>query len=121
MSPAIPLKNIKLKRAHELPAPGDGVRDLVDRPWPRGVRKVDAAIDHWMKDVASSASPRRWFGTRCNSLGCIPTEYRQELEGHKKDVDEVRDLARHGPITLGYAARDQAHNASKRGSAYVEH
>ncbi len=53
---------IRLKRAYEPAAAEDGVRVLVDRLWPRGIRKEDAAIDHWMKEIAPSAALRRWFG-----------------------------------------------------------
>jgi uncharacterized protein YeaO (DUF488 family) len=54
--------NIRLKRAYEPPAANDGVRILVDRLWPRGVRKANAAINQWMKDIAPSTALRKWFG-----------------------------------------------------------
>ncbi len=53
--------HIKLKRAYEPPAPDDGTRVLIDRLWPRGVKKGDAAIDQWMKEVAPSTELRKWF------------------------------------------------------------
>jgi uncharacterized protein YeaO (DUF488 family) len=53
---------IRVKRVYDPPARGDGVRVLVDRLWPRGLKKDEAWIDHWMKDVAPSAGLRRWFG-----------------------------------------------------------
>ena len=52
MSKKIAADHIKLKRAYESPAPDDGTRILIDRLWPRGVKKADAAIDEWMKDIA---------------------------------------------------------------------
>ena len=54
--------DVRLKRAYLPPSPEDGVRVLVDRLWPRGVRKADAAIDRWAKEVAPSTELRRWFG-----------------------------------------------------------
>lgn len=110
MSAAIAQKNIKLKRAYERPVPGDGVRVLVDRLWPRGVRKTDAAIDHWIKEVAPSATLRRWFGHEPARWDEFRRRYGRELKEHQKELNELRGLARHGAITLVYAARDQAHN-----------
>jgi hypothetical protein len=56
------LPNIRIKRVYDPPAPDDGVRVLVDRLWPRGLRRTDAAIDRWFKDIAPSTELRRWFG-----------------------------------------------------------
>lgn len=110
MSPAIAQKNIKLKRAYEQPSSNDGVRVLVDRLWPRGISKADAAIDHWVKDVAPSATLRQWFGHDPNRWEEFRRRYGRELRSHQKQLDELRELARHGVVTLVYAARDQAHN-----------
>ena len=57
----ITAKSVRLKRAYESAAAGDGMRILVDRLWPRGVNKADAAIDHWVKDLAPSTRLRKWF------------------------------------------------------------
>ena len=62
MSKRIVAENIKLKRAYDSAGSGDGTRILIDRLWPRGVRKADAAIDLWAKDIAPSTALRRWFG-----------------------------------------------------------
>jgi uncharacterized protein YeaO (DUF488 family) len=62
MSKRISAQNIRLKRAYESPSAEDGTRVLVDRLWPRGVKKADAAIDHWVKDLSPSAQLRKWFG-----------------------------------------------------------
>jgi len=110
MSSAVAQKNVRLKRAYERAVPDDGVRILVDRLWPRGVRKADAAIDHWIKEVAPSATLRRWFGHEPARWNEFRRRYRRELKEHHKELNELRGLARHGAITLVYAARDQAHN-----------
>lgn len=62
MSSRIRADNVKLKRAYEPPAQDDGTRVLIDRLWPRGVKKVDAAPDPWAKDLAPSTALRKWFG-----------------------------------------------------------
>jgi uncharacterized protein YeaO (DUF488 family) len=62
MTHELPTSQVRLKRAYEPAVPKDGVRVLVDRLWPRGLRKADAAIDRWMKDIAPSTELRRWFG-----------------------------------------------------------
>ncbi|HMA46551.1 MAG TPA: DUF488 family protein, partial [Frankiaceae bacterium] len=53
---------VRLRRVYDPPAPGDGARVLVDRIWPRGLRRADAAVDEWAKDVAPSPALRRWYG-----------------------------------------------------------
>jgi uncharacterized protein YeaO (DUF488 family) len=62
MSKGITADNVKLKRAYEPSAADDGARILIDRLWPRGVKKADAAIDEWIKDIAPSTALRKWFG-----------------------------------------------------------
>ena len=64
MTRRAPFTEIKLKRAYQAPEPGDGTRILIDRLWPRGVEKSSAAIDHWLKDIAPSATLRQWFAHR---------------------------------------------------------
>jgi hypothetical protein len=62
MSNRIKAGNVKLKRAYEAPSRDDGPRILVDRLWPRGVKKIDVALDQWLKDLAPSTELRKWFG-----------------------------------------------------------
>jgi uncharacterized protein YeaO (DUF488 family) len=62
MSSKIPASNVRLKRAYEPPAAGDGVRVLIDRLWPRGLSKQAAALDRWIKEIAPSSELRKWFG-----------------------------------------------------------
>jgi len=61
MSKKITASNVKLKRAYERPAAADGTRILIDRLWPRGIKKVNAAIDQWVKDIAPTTALRKWF------------------------------------------------------------
>jgi uncharacterized protein YeaO (DUF488 family) len=102
--------DIRLKRAYDPPAPEDGVRVLVDRLWPRGLRKTDAAIDRWLKDIAPSTELRRWFGHDPDRWDEFRRRYRHELSAHAELLDELRALARAGTVTLVYAAKDERHN-----------
>ena len=101
---------IKLKRAYEEPCKEDGTRILVDRLWPRGVRKEDAAIDLWLKEIAPSAELRKWFAHDPDKWAEFRKRYRKELKGHADEVRQIRDKAREGTVTLVYSARDQEHN-----------
>ena len=110
MGSAIPAANVRLKRAYERPSPRDGKRVLVDRLWPRGVRKEAAALDAWAKELAPSAALREWFGHDPRRWPEFQRRYAQELRGHPRPLAELRSLARRGPITLVYSAHDEAHN-----------
>jgi uncharacterized protein YeaO (DUF488 family) len=102
--------NVRLKRAYDAPGPGDGPRLLVDRLWPRGVSKSEAAIDEWVKDIAPSAELRKWFGHDPARWGEFRERYAKEIQGHPDLLEHLRSLAREGPITLVYSARDEIHN-----------
>jgi uncharacterized protein YeaO (DUF488 family) len=107
---AISPENVKLKRAYEPPAAGDGTRILVDRLWPRGVKKATAAIDLWAKDIAPSTELRQWFGHKTDRWEEFRRRYVAELERRTDLLGELRARARSGPITLVFGAHDQAHN-----------
>lgn len=102
--------DIKLKRAYERPLAIDGTRILIDRLWPRGVTKEEAAIDHWFRDLAPSHELRRWFGHDVSRWGEFQRRYMAEIENHSGQVDELLQLARKGPVTLVFGARDEEHN-----------
>ena len=101
---------ISLKRAYEPPAPADGTRILVDRLWPRGVKKENAAIDEWMKEIAPSTELRKWFGHDPDRWPEFQRRYRSEIKKHPAEFQRLREIARRGHLTLVYAARDEAHN-----------
>jgi uncharacterized protein YeaO (DUF488 family) len=101
---------IKLKRAYDPPGRGDGTRILVDRLWPRGIKKADAAIDRWLRDIAPSAELRRWFGHRPERWPEFRRRYLAELWERPELIEEIRKTTRDGPVTLVYAARNEAHN-----------
>jgi uncharacterized protein YeaO (DUF488 family) len=110
MAGQLPANHLRLKRAYEPAAPGDGVRVLVDRLWPRGLRKADAAIDRWMKDIAPSTRLRQWFGHDPERWPEFHRRYTRELQQQAAALDELRELARGGQVTLIFAAHDEAHN-----------
>ena len=108
--PSIPAANVRLKRAYEKPARGDGTRILVDRLWPRGVRKSDAQLDHWAKEIAPSTALRKWFGHDPARWPEFRRRYAEEIRKHPGKLRELRSLAREGPITLVYSAHDERYN-----------
>lgn len=101
---------VTIKRAYDPPSPRDGTRVLVDRLWPRGVKKADAGIAQWMKEIAPSNELRKWFGHDPQRWDEFRRRYKAELAKKREAVGELRELARQGPLTLVYSARDEAHN-----------
>jgi uncharacterized protein YeaO (DUF488 family) len=101
---------VRIKRAYLPPSPDDGVRALVDRLWPRGLRKTEAAVDLWLKDLAPSTELRQWFGHDPRRWEEFCRRYRAELASRAEQLDELRAIARRGPLTLVFAARDELHN-----------
>ena len=102
--------HIRVKRAYEPPAPDDGTRILIDRLWPRGVRKTEAAIDEWMKEIAPSTGLRKWFRHDPARWQEFRRRYRAEIHTHGDELTRLRTLAKHGWITLVFSAHDEAHN-----------
>lgn len=98
---------IRLKRIYEPPSKDDGRRILVDRIWPRGVRRDAAALDLWLKDIAPSAELRKWFGHDPSRFADFRDRYRRELEANPEAVDRLCSLGRQGDVTLLYAAHDE--------------
>jgi uncharacterized protein YeaO (DUF488 family) len=101
---------IRVKRVYEEPSRADGFRVLVDRLWPRGVRKERAALDVWLKDAAPSAELRKWFDHDPAKWKEFQARYRKELAGRTEAVELLRHKAREQTVTLLYGARDEQHN-----------
>jgi uncharacterized protein YeaO (DUF488 family) len=110
MTARIPAKHLRLKRVYEPAAREDGVRVLIDRLWPRGLTKEKAAIDHWMKEIAPSAELRKWFGHDPDRWTEFRSRYMDELRQHVALLDQIRDLAKEGTVTLVFGAHDEEHN-----------
>jgi uncharacterized protein YeaO (DUF488 family) len=97
--------SFQIKRVYEPAKPGDGLRVLVDRLWPRGVSKAKAKLDHWMKDVAPTPGLRTWFGHKPERFAEFRKRYREELAANPA-VGELRKLGKRRRVTLLYGARD---------------
>jgi uncharacterized protein YeaO (DUF488 family) len=102
---------IALKRAYEAAAAGDGRRILVERLWPRGVKKTDLPLDGWMKEVAPSTELRQWFSHDPAKWVEFQKRYLAELRAHAAAVQPLLDAAaRRGKLTLIYSSHDEEHN-----------
>ena len=98
----------RIKRVYEPPAKSDGIRVLVDRLWPRGVKKTDAKLDCWMKEIAPSQELRKWFGHEPERFTEFKRRYRKELL--KDALAALRDLGKGRTVTLLYGAKDPEMN-----------
>ncbi|MET3755330.1 uncharacterized protein YeaO (DUF488 family) [Rhizobium binae] len=101
---------MRIKRIYEPKEDKDGTRILVDRLWPRGLKKQGAAVDAWLKDIAPSPALRRWFGHDPAKWSEFQRRYREELKKNSSAVEELERRIGHSDATLLYAAKDQAHN-----------
>jgi uncharacterized protein YeaO (DUF488 family) len=99
-----------IKRAYEPAAAADGARFLVDRLWPRGVKKDALALADWLKDVAPSDPLRRWFGHDPARWMEFRRRYRAELKCLGRALQPLRDAQQRGSVTLVYGAKDAQHN-----------
>lgn len=102
--------NLQIKRAYEPAAREDGDRYLVDRLWPRGVKKEALALTAWLKDIAPSGELRLWFGHDPARWAGFRRRYQAELEANRPALQPLRAALRRGPLTLVYSAHDEAHN-----------
>jgi uncharacterized protein YeaO (DUF488 family) len=103
---------IKIKRVYEPAASSDGRRFLVERLWPRGIRKEALGAEAWMKDVAPSGKLRTWFGHRPERWEEFRKRYGAELDAHPDAWEPLADAARRGTVTLLYSAHDTEHNGA---------
>jgi uncharacterized protein YeaO (DUF488 family) len=102
---------VKVKRVYEMPAKDDGCRVLVDRLWPRGMKKEAAHLDAWLKEVAPSDGLRKWFGHDPEKWGEFQKKYRLELRKQKELIAELKQMAKQkGTLTLLFGAKDQERN-----------
>jgi len=109
-----------LKRAYDPPAPSDGRRVLVDRIWPRGLKREDAAIDLWLKEAAPSAELRRWFKHDPAKWDEFCRRYWAELDNNQEAVARLKECAGAGSATLVYGAKDPEHNNAVALKIYLE-
>jgi uncharacterized protein YeaO (DUF488 family) len=103
---------IRIKRTYEPPARGDGQRILVERLWPRGIKKQALAAEVWMKDVAPSTALRKWFAHRVERWKDFRRRYRKELDAHRGAWEPILEAAKRRTVTLLYSAHDPRHNGA---------
>jgi uncharacterized protein YeaO (DUF488 family) len=103
---------VKYRRIYDDVAPHDGHRVLVDRIWPRGIRKADAHIDEWLRDIAPSTELRQWFGHEPDRFDEFRRRYLAELDDPERQrlLEQLRATARHQRTTLLTATRDVEHS-----------
>lgn len=110
---------VRVKRVYEEPDPDDGFRVLVDRIWPRGLRKEDAAVDLWLKDVAPSTALRQWFGHDPKKWAEFKRRYHAELAQDRAALEPLESAMRKGKVTLLYGAHDTEHNNAVALAAFL--
>lgn len=101
---------ILLKRVYEKPAPSDGARFLVERLWPRGIRKTDVQMEGWLKDAGPSANLRKWFSHDPEKWVRFRRKYFLELERRTEAWEPILKAAQRGAVTLLYSSHDTEHN-----------
>ena len=111
---------IKLKRAYDSASNDDGIRFLVERLWPRGVKKTALRLDAWLKDVAPSTGLRQWFSHDPAKWTEFQRRYRRELDATPEALEPILKAARRGRVTLVYSSRDAEHNNAVVLKAYAE-
>ncbi|MDE2479439.1 MAG: DUF488 family protein [Betaproteobacteria bacterium] len=119
--PPSTLPRLVVRRVYDPPSPDDGYRVLVDRLWPRGLRREAAAVDLWFQDIAPSPALRSWFGHEPERFRVFAERYRAELDQRPDEVRRMAQLLRaNGRLSLLYAARDPVHNHAVVLAAYLE-
>ncbi|MPY92240.1 MAG: DUF488 family protein [Acidimicrobiia bacterium] len=119
----MPPRDPQVRRIYDGDGSAAGYRVLVDRLWPRGVKKADAALDEWLKDVAPSTDLRRWYGHDPERFEQFARRYRAELEeppGYDA-VRHLRELAGTQAVTLLTATRDVEHSGAQVLSEHLAH
>lgn len=113
--------HIYTKRAYEAAGESDGTRILVDRMWPRGVSKADAAIDHWIKDIAPSSGLRKWYGHDPEKWPAFKEKYFAELDGRPETLIELKKhLSQTDTATLVYSSKERRYNNAAALKEYIE-
>lgn len=101
---------IQIKRVYEPPTKADGKRILVDRLWPRGLSKEEAAVDVWLKEIAPSNELRKWFSHDPAKWPEFEKRYLAELQRDPNSLSQLKGIVHQGKATLLYGAKDEEHN-----------
>ncbi len=100
---------VKIKRIYDPASPDDGKRILIDRLWPRGIKKEEAKIDEWLRDIAPSTELRKWFSHDPEKWQEFKKRYKRELTDKGELLRKLKAEAKKGTITLLFAAKDTKH------------
>ena len=111
---------IGLKRVYDSPSPHDGTRVLVERLWPRGLRKEIAAVDIWLKEIAPSSELRQWYSHDPERWEAFQDKYRSELATNPAEVEQLKAVARKGRLTLLLATKAVERSSAVVLRAYLE-
>ena len=109
-----------MKRAYEKPEPDDGKRILVDRLWPRGLRKDAAKIDVWLKDVAPSPELRKWYSHDQTKWVEFKKRYWSELDNKEELVRKLCEESKRGKLTFLFGSKEQKLNSAAALKEYIE-
>jgi uncharacterized protein YeaO (DUF488 family) len=104
------MMDIQVKRVYDPPDPQDGYRVLVDRLWPRGLKKEQVQADVWLKEAAPSTELRKWYAHDLERWDAFRERYFAELDERPEVVEQLLQAARQGRLTLLYSHRDEQHN-----------
>lgn len=111
---------IQVKRAYDKPQKSDGCRVLIDRIWPRGVRKEDLTLDEWLKTLAPSTELRQWFGHDPQKWDEFRNRYFQELDAHPDEIQKLRAKARKETLTIVFGSKEERFNDATALKEYLE-
>ncbi|MEP7279884.1 MAG: DUF488 domain-containing protein [Bacteroidota bacterium] len=104
------MTTIRIKRVYEPVEKKDGFRILVDRLWPRGIKKESLHAETWIKEAAPSAALRKWFNHEPEKWAAFRDKYKNELKKNTAITELLQYVGKHTTLTLLYAAKDEAHN-----------
>src|SRR3990170_5242866 len=111
---------IKLKRVYEKPSAYDGIRILVERLWPRGLKKEEAHVDEWLRDAAPSNELRKWYGHDPAKWSQFKEKYWRELEKQQEPLSKLAKDCREGKVTLLYSTKERQYNNAVALKEYLE-
>jgi len=111
---------IQLKRVYEKPSADDGKRILVERLWPRGVKKEDAHVDEWLRDLAPSNELRKWYGHDPAKWSQFIEKYWKELAKKQDTVSKLAKESHQKKVTFVFAAKEQQYNNAAALKEYIE-
>ena len=113
-------RQIRVKRVYDRPEQTDGKRILVDRLWPRGLKKEEARIDYWARDVSPSSELRKWYGHEPAKWAEFKKRYFAELDREPEGVERLRKELSEGPATFVFSSKEPSINNAEALKLYLE-